>query len=85
MVFSPNAPSLLRMKLYRSFEGLFKQLMSEALETNLSDERLSFMSCYRAQGCLALLSKWISEGFVQSDDLIVQIMTELDSNTEKII
>ena len=85
MVFSPNAPSLLRMKLYRSFEGLFKQLMSEALDTNLSDERLSFMSCYSAQGCLALLSKWISEGFVQSDDLIVQIMTELDSNTEKII
>ena len=75
MVFSPNPPSLLRMK----------QLMSEALDTNLSDERLSFMSCYRAQGCLALLSKWISEGFVQSDDLIVQIMTELDSNTEKII
>ena len=85
MVFSPNSPVELRVKLYRALEGLFKQMTSEEIDTDIRDDRLTFMTCYRAQGCLSVLSKWVAEGFRQPEKLIIQIITELDSNTASII
>ena len=85
MIFSPNAPVALQVKLYRTLEGLFKQMASERIGAQLRDEKLSFQTCYRCQGCLSVLNKWVNDDFRQSEDLIVKIISELDANTAKIL
>lgn len=85
MVFSPNTPGQLRMKIYRSLEGLFRQMQAEILDTDIRNDRLSYQTCYRCQGCVSILMKWVNEGFRQPADFITQIISELDANTEMIM
>ena len=85
MVFSPKSPGELRIKLDRVLEGLFRQITAEMLGTDIRDDRLSFQIRYRAEGCLAVLSKWVTEGFKQSRDFVIQTLSRLDANTKSII
>ena len=79
MVFSPNSTGLLRAKLSRLIEGIFLQIASEQNGTNLHDKDLIYRSCYRTQGCLAILSKWVQGDFREAQDFIIQMISDLDS------
>ena len=83
LVFSTNAPGKMRVKLYKILEGLFKQMAAETLNTDLKNDRLSFQTRYRAEGCMSVLCKWVTEGFKQPKDFIIQIIYELDLHTKK--
>lgn len=85
MIFSYNASVQLRDKIFRSLEGLFKQMSAEKLDTGLGDDTLSFQTHYRSLGCISVLGKWVSEGYKQSKEFIVKIISELDANTEKLM
>ena len=39
---------------------------------------------YRAQGCIAVISDWVNGGFKELEELIVNIISRLDSNTGSI-
>ena len=85
MVFSEKAPGELRVKFEKILEGLLQKIESEKIGTTIKDIKLSYQTSYRAQGCIAVLSRWIFEGGDQSKDFIIKVLSELDANTEKII
>ena len=85
MIFSPNSTGELRDKLNKLIEGVFRQIQSEKLSADLGDKMLEYMSCYRAQGCLALISKWVMSGFEEPKEFIIKTASKLDSNTEKVL
>ena len=82
MIFSPNTTGQLRSKLGRLIEGLFLQIHSEKLGKDITDKELSYISCYRAQGCLAVIAKWVNGGFEESRELIIKTISSLDISTE---
>ena len=85
MIFSPNTTGQLRSKLNNIIEGVFRQVQTEKLTAkNITDKDLEYMSCYRAQGCLAVISKWVMEDFKEPDEFIVKTISQLDLNTEKL-
>ena len=85
MIFSPNTTGQLRSKLNNIIEGVFRQVQTEKLTSkNITDKDLEYMSCYRAQGCLAVISKWVMEDFKEPDEFIVKTISQLDLNTEKL-
>ena len=85
MVFSEKAPGELRVKFEKILEGLLQKIESEKIGTTIKDIKLSYQTSYRAQGCIAVLSRWIFEGGDQSKDFIIKVLSELDANTEKIM
>ena len=85
MIFCPNASGALRDKFSRLIEGLFLQIQAEKQHSHISDNALEYRNCYRAQGCIAVISKWVLGNFAESSDFIVRIISELDGNTEKLI
>ena len=85
MMFCPNSTGQLRDKFSKCLEGLFRQIESEKINADLNNSKLSFRTCYRAQGCIAIISKWVQGDFSESKDFLFSIITELDQNTEKLI
>ena len=65
---------------------MFKMVFSEKSPgTTIKDIKLSYQTSYRAQGCIAVLSRWIFEGNDQPKEFIIKVLSELDANTEKIM
>jgi len=85
MMFSHNSTNKLREKFSKLMEGLFRKLISEQKERKLNDERIEYLSCYRAQGCIAIVEKWVQSGYSESEKFIVKILADLDQNTENLI
>ena len=85
MVFSEKAPGELRVKFEKILEGLLQKIESEKIGTTIKDIKLSYQTSYRAQGCIAVLSRWIFEGNDQTKEFIIKVLSELDANTEKIM
>ena len=85
MMFSHNGTNNLREKFSKLMEGLFRKLISEQKDSKLDDERIEYLSCYRAQGCIALIEKWVMNGFSEPDKFIIRILSDLDQNMEKLI
>jgi len=85
MVFSSNAPGQLRAKFEKILDGLLKKIESEKKGANLKDIKLTYQTWYRSQGCIAILTKWVEGGLAQPKEFIVNTLSELDSNTEKIM
>ena len=85
MIFSPNGTNRLRDKFGRLMEGLFSKLTAEKLDSDLSDNRIEYFSCYRAQGCISVIEKWVLGGLSVPKEFIIKTASELDSNTEKLI
>ena len=84
-MFSPNGTNHLRDKFGRLMEGLFRKLTAEKLERGLSDNKIEYFSCYRTQGCFAVIEKWVLGGLSEPKEFIIKTVSELDSNTEKLI
>jgi len=85
MVFSSKAPGELRIKFEKILEGLLQKIEAEKKGAKLKDIKLSYQTCYRAQGCIAVLSRWVDEGSDQPKEFIVKVLAELDANTEKVM
>ena len=85
MVFSEKSPGNLRAKFEKILEGLLQKIESEKIGTTIKDIKLSYQTSYRAQGCIAVLSRWIFEGNDQTKEFIIKVLSELDANTEKIM
>ena len=81
MVFSPNSTGQLRDKLSKMVEGVFRQVESERTGSHIRDSRLVYLTRYRAQGCLAVISMWAEDGFSEPLAFIVKTITELDGRT----
>ena len=82
--FSTNGKAALRAQFDKCMEGLFRQIESERLNIDVNDKKLLYQSCYRSQGCIAVISKWVTDNFSESKDFIVKTVSELDTNTEQL-
>ncbi len=85
MIFSPNGTNLLRDKFGKMMDGLFRQLLTEQTRLDLNDEKIVFQSCYRTQGCIAVIEKWVLNDLSEPKEFIIKTLSELDRNTEKLI
>lgn len=84
MIFSPNVKVTLRTKFGKCMTGLFRQVGSEKFDIGFGDTRLRYITEYRTQGCISVISQWVTEGFTEPKEFIVGTITELDRNTEQI-
>ena len=84
MVFSPNTTGQLRAELCGIIKGVFEQKQPEKDSNSLNETELELMCSYRAQGFIAVISDWVNGGFKEHEELIVNIISRLDSNTESI-
>ena len=84
MIFSPNTTGQLRKQLSGMIKGIFQQKQIEKGVGSLSENDLNYMCSYRAQGCLAIISDWVTGDFKESEDFIIKTISLLDSNTEKV-
>ena len=75
----------IRVKFEKILEGLLQKIESEKIGTTIKDIKLSYQTSYRAQGCIAVLSRWIFEGNDQTKEFIIKVLSELDANTEKVM
>ena len=85
MVFSSYAPGQLRIKFEKLLEGLLQKIEAEKKGTDIKNIKLSYQTSYRAQGCIAILSRWVEEGKDEPKDFIVKVMSELDSSVVKVM
>ncbi|MBP0972908.1 MAG: TetR/AcrR family transcriptional regulator C-terminal domain-containing protein [Oscillospiraceae bacterium] len=84
MIFSPNNTGTLQNKLSKMLEGLFLKLESEKRGTALDNKELGYLCSYRAQGCLAVIARWVMGGYVDPQDLIGKTLSALDASTERL-
>ena len=84
MLFSTNFTNKLRDKLSRIIEGILKKIYSEKLGISIDDEDLAYICCYRSSGFLAVIQRWIQNGFSQSCENMVKQISVFDENIEKI-
>ena len=85
MMFSPNGTNKLREKFSKLMEGLFRKIICEKKNTDISDNRIEYLSCYRTQGCIAIIEKWVAGGLSEPKEFIIKTVSVLDDNTEKLI
>ena len=85
MIFSPNSTGQLLMKLSKLIEGVFRQMQKEKSGSRINDTELTYMCCYRAQGCLAVIAKWVQGGYEEKQDIIVKNLSALDSSTQRLL
>ncbi len=85
MIFSHNGTNDLREKFGKLMEGLFRKLISEQKDSRLNDGHIEYLSCYRAQGCIAVVEKCVLGDLSEPESFIVGILSDLDKNTENFI
>ncbi len=85
MVFCPNTTGQLRNKFSKMIQGVLQKIQSEQLDTSLNDSRLEYQNCYRSQGCIAVIEKWVLNDFKESKEFIIRTLSDLDTNTEDFI
>lgn len=83
MIFNPNSKSNLRDKLSKLIEGMFKKLYSDKLGIKMDNKELEYICCYRSQGCLAVIQRWVVNGLEEPADYIVKSLSSLDRHTEQ--
>ncbi len=84
MVFSTNASGLMYGKLSKMTEGLFRQIESEKQATDIHNKDLEYTGIYRAQGCLAVISRWVLSDFKEDREFIIKTISRLDENLLKV-
>ena len=85
MIFSPNTTGQLKSKMQQLIEGVLRQIQIEKHGTSREDKKLEYMSSYRSQGCLAVISKWVLGNMEEPEEFIIQTITELDQNMENFL
>lgn len=85
MIFTPNNTGALRQKLSAMVEGVFLLILSEKRTVDLKDARLSYLSAFWSNGCLAVLEKWVFSDFAEPKDFILRTLSQLDEYLEQYI
>lgn len=85
MIFSPHVKVTLKAKFDRCMDGLFRQIEAEAFGIDLNDSKFRYQTRYRSHGCIAVIAQWVSEDFSQPKEFIIKIISELDTNTRRIL
>ena len=49
----------------------------------MDNTALIYKTCYRAQGCVAVLARWVMGGCNEPVDFVVKTLSELDVNIAK--
>lgn len=85
MIFNPNSKSNLRDKLSKLIEGMFKKLYSEKLRIQMDNKELAYICCYRSQGCLSVIQRWVINGLEEPCDYIVKSLSAIDKCIEQFV
>lgn len=85
MIFSPNTTGQLRYKLNKLIEGVFRQIQTEKQKTDINDKELEYLCCCRAQSCLAIISKWVLDDFVEPSKFIIDTVSKTDKSIETVL
>ena len=83
MVFSPNSTNKLRDKMSRLIEGTLQKIYSEKLGISINNQDLVYICCYHSSGFLAVIQKWIQNGYSYSCESIIKQISEFDKNIEQ--
>jgi AcrR family transcriptional regulator len=83
MIFNPNSKSNLRDKLSKLIEGMFKKLYSDKLRIQMDNKELAYICCYRSQGCLSVIQRWVINGLEEPCDYIVKSLSAIDKCIEQ--
>lgn len=83
MIFNPNSKSNLRDKLSKLIEGMFKKLYSDKLRIQMDNKELAYICCYRSQGCLSVIQRWVINGLEEPCDYIVKSLSAIDKRIEQ--
>ena len=78
MIFCPNSPGQLKNKLCNMIEGILRQIQSEKTSADIQDKGLEYICTYRAEGCLAIISKWVLGDFTEPKKFIIDIISDID-------
>ena len=85
LVFCENCPGQLRRKFSTLIERLFRKMSAEMTDSDLNDKSLEYKNCYRSQGCIAVIERWVNSGFEVEKGMIAKTLSELDMNTEQVL
>lgn len=83
MIFNPNSKSNLLDKLSKLIEGMFKKLYSDKLRIQMDNKELAYICCYRSQGCLSVIQRWVINGLEEPCDYIVKSLSAIDKCIEQ--
>lgn len=83
MVFSPNSTNKLRDKMSRLIEGTLQKIYSEKLGISINNQDLVYICCYHSNGFLAVIQKWIQNGYSYSCESIIKQISEFDKSIEQ--
>ena len=79
LIFSPNITGQLQNRFKKLIDGLFRQIQAEKQNADLKDIRLEYHTCYRSNGCLSVIERWVNNNFTESKTFIINTLSELDS------
>jgi hypothetical protein len=79
MIFSPNSTGQLRSKFSKMIEGLFLQIHSEKIGKNINDKELEYINCYRAHGCISVISKWVLDDYSEPQKFVAKSLSAIDN------
>lgn len=83
MIFGTNITSNLKDKLSKLIEGTFRKIYSEKLGVAIENQELIYICCYRSNGFLAVIERWVQGGFREPCNNITKTISELDKNIEQ--
>lgn len=85
LIFSPNNTGMMREKLAKCMEGLFRRVEAEKHNADPDGSKLRYQTCYRSQGCTAILEQWVRSDFSEPKEFIIKTVSELDMTVSKLI
>ncbi len=83
MIFSQNVTGRLKDKLSRLIEGTFQKIYSEKLDIAIDDKELVYVCCYRSNGFLAIIQRWVQNDCKEPCESLIEPICELDRNIEQ--
>ena len=78
MVFSPYVTGALRGKLERMVDGMYLIMFREKYDIPQNDKEFEYLCRYHSAGCMAILGKWVLEGYSHSKESVVKAIDDAD-------
>ena len=82
MIFSPHNTSALRYKFFNMLEGIFRVIHTENSSAALNDVGLDYLSAYWTSGFMAVIGKWVSSSFSESEEFIIYMLKGFDESIQ---
>ncbi|MBQ8108248.1 MAG: TetR/AcrR family transcriptional regulator [Ruminococcus sp.] len=78
MIFSPHNTGVIKAKLTERIESLCRWFWLEDWEGDPADKQFNYAVHYHVQGALAVISKWVQQGFDVPKEEIIDALIDLD-------